>query len=119
VRKTIIIILCAMALAACESREDFPTELNIAPPPQPFNLSITTPTQTQYDLVWEIDDPNLIVDEYYIYLFTGLGPRDSLGTSSNTTFTWTSPFPIAGISFGVTSVTVQNVESKPEIETAP
>ena len=118
-RKTIIIILCAVALSACESREDFPPKFDLTPPPQPFNLSISTPTQTQYDLTWEITDSGSIVREYYVYLFTGLGPPDSIGTSQTTTFTWTSPFPIAGIAFGVTSVTDQNVESDPETEMAP
>jgi hypothetical protein len=119
VRKAIIIILCAVALAACEKREDLPTELDVVPPPQPFNLTITTPSQTQYDLEWRVDDPNSIVREFYVYLFTGLGPPDSIGATPDTTFSWTSPFPISGIAFGVTSVTDQNVESDPEIEQAP
>ncbi len=119
-RKTILIILCAAALSACEKREDFPPKFDITPPPQPFNLSVSTPTPTQYDLTWEINDPiPKRVREYYVYLYTGLGPPDSLGTSQNTTFTWTSPFPITGIAFGVTSVTDQNVESDPDIETVP
>ena len=118
-KKTIIIILCTLAWVACESREDFPPKYDLTPPPDPFNLQIATPSQTQYDLTWQINDPGGIVQEYYIYLFTGFGPPDSIGTSVDTTFSWTTPFPISGVAFGVTSVTDQNVESDPEIETAP
>ena len=113
------VVLCAALLAACEKREDFPTELDITPPPVPFNLSISTPSQTQYDMTWEINDPGSIVKEYYVYLYTGLTLPDSIGTSTTTSFSWTSPFPISGIAFGVTAVTDQNVESDADIETPP
>jgi len=119
VRKTIIIVLCSLALAGCEKREDFPPKFDVTPPPQPFNLSISTPSQTQYDMTWEITDPDQVVQEYHVYLITGLGAPDLIGTSTTTSFTWTSPFPVSGIAFGVTSVTGQNVESDPEIEIAP
>jgi len=108
------------ALFACEGREDFPPKYDLTEPPIPTALQVDNPGGgTQYDLTWNIDDPDGIVREYYIYLITGLGPRDSIGTSQTTSFTWVSPFSVSGFAFGVTSVTDQNLESNPAIEDAP
>jgi hypothetical protein len=117
--KLISLILCAAAvLSACDKREDLPTQLNLTPPPKPFNLSVTHPSSTQYDLTWDISDPGL-VKEYYVYIYTGLAAPDSIGASPNTSFTWNTPFEVTGFAFGVTAVTNQNVESDPEIEPVP
>ena len=119
-KKAILLILCVFVLFACEQREDFPPKFDLTEPPQPTGLQVDNPGGgTQYDLTWSINDPDGIVTEYYIYLVTGLGPPDSIGTSLTTSFTWTSPFSVSGLAFGVTSVTDQYLESDPDIATAP
>jgi hypothetical protein len=120
VKKAIFLILCVFALFACESREDFPPKYNLTQPPKPAALQVDNPGGgTQYDLSWSISDPDGLVREYYIYLVTGLGPPDSIGTSQTTSFTWVSPISVSGLAFGVTSVTDQNLESDPAVANAP
>jgi hypothetical protein len=116
VRKTLIVILCALALAACENREDFPPQYDIDIPPDPTNLSVTwVQARSQYDLTWEIDDPDQLVSQFFVYLSSGLEPPDTIGTTTTTSFSFAWPFELSGLTFGVTSVSEQNVESDPAI----
>jgi len=119
VKKAILVILITLALVACDKREDFPPMFSVVNPPQPYNLSVTQPTSTTYDITWDIDDPDQIVKEYWVYLVTGLGPPDTIGTTPSTSFTWSTPFSVSGLLFGVTSVTDQNVESNMSTVQAP
>jgi hypothetical protein len=108
----LILIICTLALAACEKREDFPPQYNLVIPPTPTNLSVTWVQQSsQYDITWDIDDPDNLVDVFFVYLSTGLEPPDTIGTTTNQTFSLTWPFELSGLVFGVTSVSEQNVES--------
>jgi hypothetical protein len=114
VRKSLLIVLCTLALLACEKREDFPPKYDITIPPQPYNLSVTyVEAQRVYDLTWEIDDPDQLVEEYFVYLSSGLAAPDTIGTTTTTSFTYNWPLNLSGLIFGVTSVSDENVESDP------
>jgi len=108
----LIIILCTFALVACDKREDFPPQFNLVIPPTPTNLSVTWVQNTsQYDLTWDIDDADNLVDVFFVYLSSGLEPPDTIGTTTTTSFSLRWPFELSGLVFGVTSVSEQNVES--------
>ena len=111
-RKALLITLCTLAFSACDKREDFPTKYDVVIPPKPYNLSVTfVGAQSEYDLTWEIDDPNQVVDRYFVYLSSGLGVPDTIGTTQTTSFVYPWPFELSGLVFGVTAVSDQNVES--------
>lgn len=111
-RNTLIIILCALALAACEKREDLPTQYVIDIPPQPYDLSVTwVQASSEYQLTWNVDDPDGLVDVYFVYLSSGLEAPDTVGSTTNQSFSVAWPFELSGLVFGVSSVSEQNVES--------
>jgi hypothetical protein len=108
----LVLIICTLALAACQKREDFPPQYNLVIPPTPTNLSVTwVQARSQYDITWDIDDPDNLVDVFFVYLSSGLEPPDTIGSTTIPTFSFTWPFELSGLVFGVTSVSEQNVES--------
>lgn len=118
-KKTIVFILCLFAVIACEKREDFPSMLAIAPPPTPTNFQVTSPAEQEYDLTWEIDDPNGVVKEFWIYAYSSLTLPDTVGTTTGTSYFVRSAIPLQGLVFGVSAVSNQNVESNLAIAPAP
>lgn len=111
-RKALLLILCTFALAACEKREDFPPQYNMVIPPTPTDLSATwVAGSSQYDLTWNIQDDDNLVDVFFVYLSTGLEAPDTIGTTTSTSFSFSWPFELSGLVFGVSSVSAQNVES--------
>jgi len=120
VKRTIVILgLLAVTFASfsCEERQDFPQLLNVSAPPEPFNLTITSPAPQQYDLAWEISDP-AAVKLYRVYIVS-FGTAELVGTADTTQFLAQTILPIQGIVFGVSAVSTENVESDLATAVAP
>jgi len=108
VKKFIVTIV--LVLIACARHDDILPRLDVAEPPIPRNFLVETTDQITYHLSWEIDDPS-IVKEYRVYSkFAGSSPVLE-GTTDTTVVEVNTQIPIPGVSFCVSAVTVENVES--------
>lgn len=106
-----IIVTGLLVLTGCEKREDQPSVLDVTPPPRPFNLEIVKTSTTIYTLTWQIDDPSTVVSEYRVYSINSFGPPDLLGTTDQLTAEIDTVVELGGLVFGVSAVTIENVES--------
>jgi hypothetical protein len=116
---SLFVVAVMATLFACEKREDFPPLLPIDPPPTPTNFQVTSPATLDYDLTWEIDDPDGLVQEYWIYLYSAITMPDTIDTTTDTFYFLTLPVELPELHFGVSAVTDQNVESDVVIKPAP
>jgi hypothetical protein len=107
-----------LLLTGCEKREDFPTAIDVAEPPRPYDLEVVKTSATMYTLTWTIDDPSLLVDEYKVYSVSAFG-QELLGTTDQLQTDVDTVLPLTGLVFGVSSVTTQNVESDLTTAAAP
>lgn len=90
-----------------------PPALDVLEPPVPFNFSVATDDHIAFELDWEVDDPS-IVSYYRIYFaspYTTVALLDSTVSTSATIVT-EDGLPIRGITFCVSSVTTESVESR-------
>lgn len=112
--KNVFVVLSLMSLLVllgCESRNELPGVLGITPPPQPANLDIQKTSPTMYELTWTIDDPSTVVSEYRVYSVSAFAPPELIGSTTQTQTDVDTVIPVTGIVFGVSAVTVENVES--------
>jgi len=98
-----------IAVVSCSRHEDLPDPLPLVTPPMP-SLTVSTPDSMTFNLSWTVSDPT-VVNYYRIYTIIPL-----IGTQIDTTSATNAVvgplgtvFP--GLTFGVSSVTFQNVES--------
>jgi hypothetical protein len=120
VRKALL-ILCLTVLVSCTKREDFPPTLPIAAPPVPENLQIKKINTLigvldEYELNWDVSDPS-VVEFFRLYAVSGF-LLEHIGDTSAPPETVTT-LSMTGLVFGVTTVSVQNVESDPTFALAP
>ena len=106
-------------LSVCEKREDFPQMLNVTVPPQPDSLVVEKIDATNYSLTWTIDDANNVVKEYRVYAVNSFLPPDLIGSTNELFTDVNTVIPVSGLVFGVSSVTIENVESDLTIQAAP
>lgn len=104
----ILLILCG--LAACARHNEFPTMLELVTSPMPESLVVTSSDDINYLLDWTISDATNL-SFYLVYTKDASGfpsPLDSTTVDS----VWVNTlFPTPGIEFGVSSVSIGNVES--------
>ncbi|UCH83441.1 MAG: hypothetical protein JSW50_13430 [Candidatus Latescibacterota bacterium] len=117
-RLLLVISLSMVVLAACSRHDDPPPALPIVEPPQPTNFTVTTQDSVVYELSWDVDDPT-VVSFYLLYSqvdipFAGLQVDTIPGTSAQVNLGL--PLPVT---FCVSSVTFENVESLLTCATAP
>jgi hypothetical protein len=121
--KKVLLALSLLAviglLSVCEKREDFPQMLNVTVPPQPDSLVVEKLDATNYHLTWTIDDPNNVVKEYRVWSVNRFTPPDTIGTTVELKADVNTVIPISGLVFGVSSITIENVESDLTIQAAP
>lgn|GEM_PF-2347664 len=107
------ILLSAWSVSGCKKHGDLPAPLGVSVPPTVTNLVVNNPQALDYDISWDIADPS-VVRMYRVYaVVRGLNGRDSAELADSTTstsFLATLAIPIAGVRFGVTVVTLENVE---------
>jgi len=121
--KKVLLALSLLAviglMSVCETREDFPQMLNVTVPPQPANLVVQKLSEVDYHLTWTIDDPDNVVMEYRVWSVNSFTPPDTIGTTIELFADVNTVIPVSGLVFGVSSVTVQNVESDITTAAAP
>jgi hypothetical protein len=108
-----------MQFTACARHKDFPAMLPVIAPPTPTNFAVTTTDDVIYDLSWSVSDPSSVA-MYRIYsldIFTGA--PTVLDTTTATAAQVNTLVPTPGFVFGVSSVSVQNVESRVVFASAP
>lgn len=118
-----LIVIALFVFAACARHDDLPAPLDVQVPPLPQNLSVSTADNQTFELDWDIDDPSAI-DQYGIYTqITLLGqafPLEYQGFVDTTYAQVIFDTPVTSgtaVTFCVTAVTVENVESSLACET--
>jgi len=110
-----IVLLAVFSVFGCAKHDDkVPAMLGLTAPPQPSNVvaAIVDDPLTagdDYDVTWDIDDPDLVVAFFRIYLVSDFGTELQQDSVTTQIFRGTSIFPVPA--FGVTAVTDENVES--------
>ena len=107
----VALVAIVVVASACARHNDFPPLLPIQEPPVPQNFTVTTPDDQLYDLSWSVDNPSLVAfyQIYTLNLFTGLPEPVDTTTTTAVQINVGTPFP--GLTFGVSSITTENVES--------
>lgn len=116
-----LLILCLAVVMGCSKREDMSPAHPIDAPPVPENFQIKKINTLigvldEYELNWDVSDPSA-VDFFRLYAVSGF-TLEHIGDSSAPPETVTT-LSMAGLVFGVTSVSVQNVESDAAFALAP
>jgi hypothetical protein len=106
----VLLLVGAMFLASCARHDDLPPTLAFVEAPAPSSPVATTSDQIVYDLSWSISEPSAVA-YYNIYMFIPFLPAlvDSTTlTSVQVDFQTLVP----QVDFGVTAVSVDNIESR-------
>ena len=114
-----IIILLMVFVGACARHDDNPPPLHsLIEPPVPQNLTVTPTdtTATRFDLRWDVSDPS-VVDFYKVYLIDPIFGTTFLDTTQSTTVQVITGVTFVTVTFGVSSVTVENVEGVQALKT--
>jgi hypothetical protein len=117
--KKALLVLGVILIVGCETREDFPPLLPITPPPSPTNLVVESYDPLEYDLTWQIDDPNSDVREFWVWAWSDITLPETVGVAVDTFFCAETNFQVPGLVFGVSAVSDQNVASNLASAAAP
>jgi hypothetical protein len=112
-----------LVLGGCPKHENFPTALEITVPPTPSNFNITVPSSsTTYTFEWEISDP-ASVKGYRLYNIGLFATPELLADETTITGTEVTPpafgYSLSGLQFGVSAVSIDNVEGPMAVAVAP
>ena len=104
------IVILGLVLVACAQHDEILPPIDVAEPPTPMDFTVSTSDFIKYHLSWTIDDPSSIVREYRVYsMIPGYTPVLQ-GTTDTTAVEIDTQVGVIGVSFCVSSVTVENVE---------
>lgn len=100
-----------LVVGACSRHSgDFPNPIGVEAGSAPRNFAVTTGDNILYTLTWEISDPTT-VSYYRSYVFLGQQLLRGPDSTSVTTVQYDFGAPVQNVTFGVSSVSVDNVES--------
>jgi hypothetical protein len=110
-------VVFALLLVACSEDLTLPPLLTdvLVVPPAPGNFTVTTSDNMVFDLDWTISDPTVV--KFYRIWWELDGFSAPIDTTVATSWTnmdtdFRFPIPVPGIFWGVSSVSVDNVESR-------
>jgi hypothetical protein len=109
--KRIALIIVLAAILGCAKHKDFPSPLDVKAPPTPTNFTVTMDSLGTYYLDWEVVDSSSVA-YYQIYTFDAFAGLSAFDTTSVSSYQASfGLFKIVGIVWGVSAVTVDNIES--------
>jgi len=116
-RAALIVVL--VAILGCAKHKDFPTPMDVKAPPTPANFRVSMDSLGTYYLDWEIGDSSSVA-YYQIYTYDAFAGLSEFDTTTTTSYQASfGLFKIVGIVWGVSAVTVDNIESVIVYGTAP
>ncbi len=114
-RKLSLLFILVLALSDCSKHGDMPAQLPIIVPPVPGNFTVDSCSNGVYSLSWDVSDP-AVVSHYRIYTVDSyFGPSFADTTSATSIQITIINLPgvcVPGLTWGVTSVTIENIESR-------
>ncbi len=106
------LLAAVVILVGCAKHNDLPSPMDLNAPPTPANFTVNMPDTGNYFLDWDVVD-SLVVDYYQIYTFDPFsGPEKLVQTSVSNYHMDFRPFPLLGLIWGVSVVSVDNLESR-------
>ncbi|MBI4720709.1 MAG: hypothetical protein HY770_05735 [Chitinivibrionia bacterium] len=106
-----LLILIPLILLSCAKHNDFPPAVDVAEPPVPADFTVTMPDLGVYELDWHVADSSL-VSYYRIYIYSLYTGPEEVDTTSVSEYYTDFGFPVTEVIWGVSSISVENVESK-------
>lgn len=104
------VFVTGMLAAGCSQHGDLPTQQTYIPPPDITSLEIFDQGGGLYDIDWEVAD-DTGVSFYRVYAFGLLSGLPELALETEDTIAGVDVgAQIGGLRFGVTAVTIENVE---------
>jgi hypothetical protein len=111
----------AVFVAGCSQHSDTPTKYSFTPAPKVSNVQVTgVPGEPGvYDVTWDVDDDTAVAN-YRIYVFDPFtGAPELVGEPTTPSAQVVVGLEIGGLAFGVTAVTVENVEGAMAVGVTP
>ena len=108
--KKLLFVLTLLFVSACSRHGDLPPAFQVTEPPVPIDVKVETVDYMTFHVSWDVDDP-AIVAYYQIYsaLYSSPVLEDSTTLKS---VQITTMIPLPDIAFCISTVTVENVESR-------
>ena len=111
----------AFFVAGCAQHEDTPTKYSFIPAPKVSNVEVTGVQDEPgvYDITWDVNDDTAVAN-YRVYIFDPFsGVPELVGEPTTTSAQVVVGLEIGGLAFGVTAVTVENVEGAMAVGLTP
>lgn len=118
-RYRVLSVLAIVTLAACSRHGDFPPGLVLVEAPAPTNVAVTTSDNIVYDVSWGVSDSTLVAFFRVYNLDPFTGAPALLDSTVTRAVQINTLIPTPGIVFGVSSVSVGNVESTITFASSP
>ena len=107
-----IIVLVVLLIISCAKHENFPNEVNVNQPPTPADFVVTMCPDGNYTLNWFVQD-SLSVSYYRVFVIDPYTGPDELDTTSVSNYAIDfRPLIVTGIIWGVSAVSVDNIEGR-------
>ena len=106
------LLALVVVLSACAKHEDLPPMLPVSAPPLPTNFTVTSADAITFDLSWSVDDPASAA-YWNVWLVDPLTLQPGLlDSTSVTNVTINLGVSLPGAVFGVSTISVENLESE-------
>ncbi len=103
-------LVLVMVIIACSNHDDPPVRIDVIEPPVPVNFSVLSPAVGVFNLSWDINDPSLVSYYRLYYVDPFFGQLTFADTTAATSIQFDVGAAITDLLWGVSSVTIQNVE---------
>jgi len=110
--------LVILIWAGCKGVPELPEPIGIEPPPVPENLQVEMPSPGVYDLYWSVSDSTAVAF-FNIYVYNDFSGASLVDSTRVTNYHYDFNFPLVGVTWGVSAVSEERVESSIVFATAP
>lgn len=108
--KKLLILCLPLFLLSCAKHDDFPQALDVSPPQIPSQFTVAMPDIGIYELDWQVADSTL-VSYYRIYIYDPYAGPAEVDQTSVSEYYYEFPIAVTEVIWGVSAVSIENVES--------
>jgi hypothetical protein len=109
--KKLLLLFIPVIFLSCSKHDNFPMAIDVASPQVPANFIVEMPDIGIYELDWEVADSTQ-VSYYRIYIFDPFSGPAAFDETAVSEYYYEFPIAVTEVVWGVSSVSIENVESK-------
>lgn len=109
--KKLLILCMVLLMAACAKHDDFPQAVDVTEPQVPAQFTVSMPDMGIYELDWQVADSTQ-VSYYRIYIYDPYTGPTEFDQTTVSEYYYEFPFAVTDVIWGVSAVSLENVESK-------